>query len=49
VVARAVGCVLSEVHAEKEETYEHWTYNNCVFCDMGNEGEENAEYQEWDP
>jgi hypothetical protein len=27
VVARAVGCVLSEVHAEKEETDEHWAYN----------------------
>jgi hypothetical protein len=27
MVARGGGCVLSEVHAEKEETGEHWAYN----------------------
>jgi hypothetical protein len=21
----------------------------CVFCDKGDEGKENAEYEEWDP
>jgi hypothetical protein len=27
MVAGVGGCVLSEVHAEKEETGEHWAYN----------------------
>jgi len=27
MVARVGGCVLSEVHAEKEETGEQWAYN----------------------
>jgi len=27
MVARVGGCVLSEVHAEKEETDGHWSYN----------------------
>jgi hypothetical protein len=27
MVARVGGCVLSEVHTEKEETGEHWAYN----------------------
>jgi hypothetical protein len=33
MVAVVGGCVLSEVHAEKEETGGHWSYNT-VCCVM---------------